>query len=26
VDEPALLARVTGTIESPDWQIGEPKK
>lgn len=26
VDEAALLARVTGTIESPDWQIGEPKK
>jgi hypothetical protein len=26
VDEPASLAHVTGTIESPDWQIGEPKK
>jgi hypothetical protein len=26
VDQEALLTRVTGTIESPDWQIGEPKK
>jgi hypothetical protein len=26
VDEEALFARVTGTIESPDWQMGEPKK
>jgi len=26
VDEGALFARVTGTIESSDWQMGEPKK
>jgi hypothetical protein len=25
-DEDALLARVTGTIESPEWQIIGPKK
>jgi hypothetical protein len=25
-DEDALLARVTGTIESPEWQIAGPKK
>ena len=26
VDEEVLSAHVTGTIESPDWQMGDPKK